>query len=261
MTRIVPTQIVQYLENEFRDAKLNELATIHQKIGVIAGFCDLYAQLPQELIRLASQQYANLVASAATVKFGVDQYRQTRHPDALNFIGAALGRAWGHIKNLKDEVPSTSHDLTFIKDPILRDMIGVDMSAVTTDLQSGEWKGATVLAGSCCEALLLYGLQEKENTGPGLVAGAVAAIGWRGKQPNVNDLTDKSWDLFSYAETALQMTLILNGTKQEIDRARDYRNLIHPAKTIREKTRCDRGTAYVAVGALEHVISDLRSRL
>jgi hypothetical protein len=43
--------------------------------------------------------------------------------------------------------------------------------------------------------------------------------------------------------------------------ARDYRNLIHPAKTIREKVRCDRGTAYVATGALEHVLSDLKRNL
>jgi hypothetical protein len=49
--------------------------------------------------------------------------------------------------------------------------------------------------------------------------------------------------------------------KLEVDRTRDYRNLIHPAKAIREKTICNRGTAYVAVGALEHVISDLRNNL
>jgi hypothetical protein len=45
-----------------------------------------------------------------------------------------------------------------------REMIGLDTSAVSADLQSGEWKGATVLAGSCCEALLLYGLQTRDTS-------------------------------------------------------------------------------------------------
>jgi hypothetical protein len=30
---------------------------------------------------------------------------------------------------------------------------------------------------------------------------------------------------------------------------------------VRQNVRCDRGTAYVAIGALEHVISDLRKNL
>ena len=129
-------------------------------------------------------------------------------------------------------------------------MIGIDVDAVRIDLQSGEWKGATVLAGSCCEALLLYGLQERERRSLGAITTSVAAVTWKGRGPNAADPTDQSWNLFCYTAVAHEMTLISNSTKNELDTARDYRNLIHPAKAIREKVTCDRGTAYVSAGAM-----------
>ena len=140
-------------------------------------------------------------------------------------------------------------------------MIGLDISAVATDLQSGEWKGATILAGSCCEALLLYGLLNRDAKRFGAITGAVSAIEWDGRPPKSSDPADKSWDLFSYTKVAYKLALISEGTKVELGLTRDYRNLIHPAKTMSEKVRCDRGTAYVATAALEHVISDLKKNL
>jgi hypothetical protein len=67
--------------------------------------------------------------------------------------------------------------------------------------------------------------------------------------------------LFSYTEAAHHLGLITDTTKCELGPARNYRDLIHPAKTIREEVRCDQGTAFVGAGALEHVISDLRRTL
>jgi hypothetical protein len=85
---------------------------------------------------------------------------------------------------------------------------------------------------------------------------------WRGgNAPDAADLAHRSWDLFSYTEAAHYLRLIADTTKSELGPTRDYRNLIHPAKTKREKVRCDRGTAFVATGALEHVLSDLRTKL
>jgi hypothetical protein len=94
------------------------------------------------------------------------------------------------------------------------------------------------------------------------LAAAVLAIKWAGRSPpKSSDPTDRSWDLFSYTEVAHKLDIISDGTKAELGPARDYRNLIHPAKTMRENVRCDRGTAYVATGALEHVLSDLKRNL
>jgi hypothetical protein len=261
MSRSFPTQIVGYLRKIFTTPRDFEHAIIQSYIGSVAGFLELYDDLPQELIRPSPEDYVTLVEAIATVRYGTDQFRLGNSPDCLRHVGPALARAWRVIETLKDEVPSIGHDLSFITDPVLQEMIGLDISAVTTDLASGEWKGATILAGSCCEALLLYGLQSRERKAPGTIATGVAAVTWHGKAVNPADLTDRSWDLFSYTEVASELRLISLGTKNELGSARDYRNLIHPAKTVREQIKCDRGTALVSAGTLEHVVSDLRQNL
>jgi hypothetical protein len=261
MPRAFPTQITGYLAATFKTPENLGHATVHSYIGAIAGFLELYDQLPHALIRLSPDDYAALVTAIGTIRMGVEQFRQNSNPESLRPVGGALGNAWRLIAPLKDEAPSTSHDLSFITDPVLQEMIGLDLSAVATDLQSGEWKGTTIIAGSCCEALLLYGLQTKEKQKPGAIAAAVRAITWPSKAPKALDATDRSWDLFSYTEAAHQMGLISDSTKDELTLARNYRNLIHPAKTIREQVGCDRGTAFIAAGALEHLVSDLRKNL
>lgn len=261
MPRAAPTQIVGYLAQRFTKPDDFHHSIIQSHIGAVAGFLELYDQLPPELIRLSPNDYAELIASIGTVRFGTDQFRRGNSPDCLIPVGRPLSRAWKLIEKLKDEAPSVSHDLSFIKDPVLQEMIGIDIAAISTDLQSGEWKGATIISGSCCEALLLYALQAQETKSPGAVAAAAKAISWLGKVPNAADLTDRSWDLFSYAEVAHGLSLISDLTKCELGPARGYRNLIHPAKSVREKVGCDRGTAFVGAGALEHVVSDLRKNL
>jgi hypothetical protein len=207
MPRAFPSQIVAYLQSYFgSSAKFHD---VHSKIGAIQGFLDLYKDLPPELIRLPPEDYADLVGAVGGIRLGIDQFRFAGRNDSLNSVAAALDRAQVQIAKLKDEVPSTSHDLAFIRDPLLHEMIGLDLSAVTTDLQSAEWKGATIIAGSCCEALLLYGLQAREAKAPGAIAKAVSALPWsKGKPPNPSDATDRSWDLFSYTKVAHHLSLI-----------------------------------------------------
>lgn len=261
MPRAVPSQIVAYLEKRFTKSDNLNHPFILSQIGSVAGFLELYDQIPPELIRLSADDFAELIASIGTVRIGTDQYRRGNHSDCLIPVGRALGKAWMLIKKLRDEAPSISHDLSFIRDPVLQEMIGTDIAAISADLQSGEWKGATIISGSCCEALLLYALQTNETKSPGAVAAAVRVINWPSKAPNPADLADRSWDLFSYTEVAYELKLISDITKCELGPARDYRNLIHPAKSVREGVRCDRGTAFVGTGALEHVVSDLRKNL
>ena len=261
MSRIVPSQIVGYLSKRFNKPDNFHNSIIQSHIGSVAGFLELYDQVPSELIRLNEDDFAELVAAIGTVRYGTDQFRRGNSPDCLVPVGPALARAWRLIERLRDEAPSISHDLSFIADLTLQEMIGLDIAAISVHLQSGEWKGATILSGSCCEALLLYALQTTETKTPRSVSAAVKAITWHGRGPDLADLTDRSWDLFSYTEVAHHLKLISDTTRSELGPARDYRNLIHPAKTVREKMRCDRGTAYIGAGALEHVVSDLRRNL
>ena len=61
-----------------------------------------------------------------------------------------------------DEFPSVdTSNLSFIADPTLRDILRLDVTATNSALINGEWKAATVLAGSVVEALVLWALQQQ----------------------------------------------------------------------------------------------------
>ena len=258
MPRTFPSQIVGFLVHHFGDK--SSIPTVHvDKVGIIAAFIELYDSMPPELIRLSTAEYSQLIAAVGQIRVALDQWRQTRQADSFIGVPEAFRAAWPMMKKLSDSIPAATHDLGFISDGLLQEMIALDVSAVTTDLQSGEWKSATIIAGSCCEALLLYGLQTVDRRTARTIATAVSAIAWPARRPDPLDPT--LWDLFAYTEVAHKIGLISDDTKAELGPTRQYRNLIHPAKTVRQNVRCDRGTAYVAIGALEHVISDLRKNL
>jgi hypothetical protein len=129
--------------------------------------------MPHQLITLSAEDHASLVSEIATIELAMERYRGGKPYDELAPISHALPKVWKLIKKLPDSFPSTRADLSFITDADLQKMIGADIDAVGVDLQSGEWKGATVLAGSCSEALLLYGIQELERRKPNVISQAV----------------------------------------------------------------------------------------
>jgi hypothetical protein len=108
MPQAFPTQIIGYLTKSF-GSRLNIHPTaILDKIGEVAGFLELYDQLPPELIRLSADDYAALIAAIGTVRYRIDQFRLTNYPDCVNTVGFALSTAWRVIETLKDEAPSTA---------------------------------------------------------------------------------------------------------------------------------------------------------
>ena len=72
----------------------------------------------------------------------------------------------------------------------------------------------------------------------------------------------EKWDLHAFTEVAAACPAakpsIKAGTATQVRLAKDFRNLIHPGRSIRLATRCDRGTALAATAALEMVVRDLR---
>jgi hypothetical protein len=257
---VLPSQVSSFIGAQFPDGDFDH-GTALQLIGAVAALLELFERIPTTLFRLTPEENAQILASMAGIKLAVDRYRSGSTADTLRTVGRNLQRVRPLIARLPDHVPSQGQDLNFITDPILREMIGLDMSAVESALANGEWKAATIIAGSCCEALLLYGLQHKEKAAGGTIATACAAIDWQGPAPLVGDLLNRSWNLFAYGEVAHHLQIISSTTKTELKPSREYRNLIHPAKSMRLKMPFDRGTAFVGAGALEHVVSDLRKNL
>jgi hypothetical protein len=65
------------------------------------------------------------------------------------------------------------------------------------------------------------------------------------------------WDLHCYVTVAEGLKIIEKNTTVAASLAKHFRNLIHPGLSIRQQQRCDRGTAFSAVGALAHVVRDV----
>lgn len=157
-----------------------------------------------------------------------------------------------------DEVPSPlTVGLIFIADIDLRDNIRRDISAANQDMANGEWKGATVLAGSATEALLLWAVQDADQQKSGAInaaASTLVATKTLSAMPNSNP---ERWSLSELIEVALQMQLITSETATQARIGKDFRNLIHPGRAARLGQVCDRATSLSALAAVEHVVRDL----
>ena len=154
--------------------------------------------------------------------------------------------------------PATT-ELSFITDAGLRQNIRLDISAANSDLAQGEWKGATVLAGSATEALLLWALQDHEARNAGSLASATTTlVGTKMLAQNPGpDPEGPGWHLLQYVEVAAHLNLIEDDTAKLVRLAQEFRNLIHPGRAARLGQKCDRATALGALAAAEAVARDL----
>jgi hypothetical protein len=155
--------------------------------------------------------------------------------------------------NCPDEAPASSTtEPAFISDADLRADLHRDLGEIDRSLQNGEWKGATVLAGSITEALLLSALQTKKTTEE-----LQAAATQLRKTINLTRRPLERWELHELIEYAHATGLISDATRAAANQGRDFRNLIHPGKAMRLAKKCNRATALLGVGAVDAVIEDL----
>jgi hypothetical protein len=217
--------------------------------GFTEGLIALVDKIPLELLSHNMRHYAELVLS-------VEYLRQRARlalgqPPLIVSLQErnALNVIWAVMEKSPDSVPSASaFDPSFISDLDLRAELHRDISEVERALQNGEWKGATVLAGSVVEALLLWALQNRKTAAEVTAAATTLKI----SKPQI-----ERWDLAELTPVAHALGLITERAKTAADQAREFRNLIHPGRSQRLALKCDRATALLAAGALEAVLSDL----
>jgi hypothetical protein len=239
----------------------------------------LVEHVPDELMVMPEQDYAQLVASRALIEAKVAQWqsltgldwKQIKNTEGFWQLEARAGEnpVWLIARALEqcpDEFPApVTHDLSFIGDEAFRDSIIRDIGAIEQALHHREWKAATVLAGSAIEALLLWRLQQEDITKIRVAIDAEQIEVKAAKPPRswnpptkcakASDL--EHWQLQHYIPIARRLGHIGSATEQAANLGREFRNLIHPGAAQRKKTPCNRGTAYSAAGALQHVVIDL----
>ena len=232
----------------------------------LAALARLVDEIPPQLLTLTSADYIMFISSLEAIKDVLELWRS----------GGATATNWGltYVPGLPalspvtlirqallkcpDQSPSpTTTALAFIGDSNLRESIRLDISAANHDLAQGEWKGATVLAGSAVEALLLWALQEHEQHNAGARQAAIAALGQSNTLTQNPPANPVDWNLHQYIAVALHLEIIESETATQARQAKDFRNLIHPGRAIRLGQKCNRGTALAALAAVEFVVRDL----
>jgi hypothetical protein len=172
MPRVVPSQIVDFIDQAFPQAK-KQVSPDDKGFSLnrnnqfsCAALIDLLDQLASNLLVLESSQYTELVSSKAAIKEALQtwklrDYGLDRIPGYDNFNPVSLIRR--ALSRCPDETPLKSAAIIpFIDDNELRASLEIDISAATVALSNGEWKAATVLGGSVIEALLLWILSKFE---------------------------------------------------------------------------------------------------
>jgi hypothetical protein len=229
----------------------------------------LVDRIPEHLIR--RDGFIEIALGVETIRTAV---RQTEFLDTRGMHGSFgdLGPIRVGVKDLNpvnlirrgltacpDDIPSPeTHELSFIGDADLREALRRDLSATNDAFVNGEWKAATVLAGSILEALLLWAIQTIDP--PKIEVARQAAVDSRllRKKPTPDP---NEWHLPEYIEVAFKLELIQEPTANQTRLAKDFRNLIHPGKSVRLGQECNKGTALAAAAAIEFVTADLTKRL
>jgi hypothetical protein len=261
MPGIMPSLVVQTIDKLFSHAVENR-----RNVGLGAGHAALYRGIlnliqgiPSSLIALSSQDYVDFVLATSTIEEQLGNWRSWGPAGDMRHIGGfdTITIIRRLLASCPDEYPPPeTTELSFITDEDLRSSIRQDVGASNRALANAEWKATTVLAGAAIEALLLWRLQQP-SPGATAVNAAIGNLVAQKKIDRPNKQQDK-WDLYQYVVVAEELKLIGETTQKAADLARDFRNLIHPGRAARLKQTCDRGTAYSAVGALEHVIRDMK---
>ncbi|MCH7563466.1 MAG: hypothetical protein IH968_06555 [Gemmatimonadetes bacterium] len=264
MARVLPSQAVGFIVAAFPwvevpDQQKKTVVGIVQKAQV-AALVDLVDEIPGELLVLEDSDYVGFrVVLSELRSMLVEWERYNRLGGAPGLRGGDLYDGYNPVAYLyhllrkcPDEVAAADeHGLEFVLEPDLRRGILVDLGAIQRSLSNSEWKAATVLAGSVIEALLLDTLLSLDGQHKDVAKRAADDIG----KPAPADYND--WGLAQYIAGAKAVDLITATTAASCKLAKDFRHLIHPGRELRLATPCNRGTAYIAVGALERVMSDL----
>lgn len=263
MPRVLPAQVVALIDTMYPAVK-KEPTGQHQlynaDLPTISALVQAVDQVPRELLIMPPSVSLGFVAGVAALRAAMAAWQGAGAEKVyVSKLRGFDAHPLALIRGAMDACPqqaasSTTPLLPFLSDPDLEENLRIDTSSARKAVADGEWKTATVLAGSVIEALLLWAIERHSPPDYEAAMARAAKHGASGsKKPPA------TWHLSDYIEVAWELRCISDSTRVEVAQAKDYRNLIHPGRA-RVKGQCDFGTAHVAVGAADHVIRDLEKR-
>jgi len=264
--RVTPRQVIDFIDKRYPGAKtgshhaLDDLRKDEQPY--LEVILDLISHLPPELVVLTPDDQLRFLIATAGIRA---YFKKWLNHD--NKLGTYAGLDNKHVVVVIREVLSSCPEeaptkgaapLPFIRDRVFRRMLHLDISSAQRAFANGEWKAATVLAGSIIEALLLWKMSRfskpKVQSAVLSAASKAAARGEKFIQPKKDDINE--WKLSQMIPVAYELGCILERTSKQADLARNFRNLIHPSKATREGD-CTQATANAALAGMYFVVEDL----
>jgi len=266
MSTVVPSQVVEYIETRYPqiDRPGFELGINHAPS--IEYLLFLVESIPSHLVTLQGEAAAEFGEAISAMRFALRRWSAGEKNYAFKYIALVAGHAQlhpiarirKHLSALQDEgAEPTTNELSFIADVAFRDDLRRDLGAIDRCIQNREWKAATVLGGSVVEALLLYTLHEYEKANSSTLQSTIQSLQASGRLRKTRSTKLDEWGLHQLTEVSAAVSRIRKETADECRIAKNFRNLIHPGKAVRLAQQCDRGTAFLALAAVEHVIRDL----
>lgn len=135
----------------------------------------------------------------------------------------------------------------FVASLPLRTQLDSDWNEAQEVHKAKAYKATAVLCGGIIEGLLLSALQPRKDE----------ALAYRTKLKEKDEL--EKWRLESLVVVAEAMGLVKSATAHLGHAIREYRNLIHPGRHIREGTAVDRQQADIAINVVKLLSDELRA--
>jgi len=268
MARVVPSDVVALIDLQFSHFKDNPASYVdRQQHFKVVPIMRLLEQVPDNLIQLTVRDYTDYLIAVSIIRNGFNMDGDTGGDgipiDTPGHTGTnALSLLRSLLAKCPDQAPDSSiKALSFIADSNYEESLRIDISTAHTALRNGEWKAAAVMAGSVVESLLLRAIlfEKKNNTSAFNAAVNAFNVAVNGRSLKT-DPTHRSWSLEPFTDVSKELRIIPVKPADQCHAMRDFRNLIHPGKVERTGTRPSRGSAFVAVGAMELVIEALFSK-
>ena len=135
----------------------------------------------------------------------------------------------------------------FVADVALRDIVARDYEEAELVYAAGAWKATAILCGAVIEGVLI----------DAVCNGQASAKPQRSRDSLGQD--PARWKLARLVTVASELGIIRATTGSLSDTVRAFRNLVHPARQIREGLDVSKELANVARSAVEYLLAELRS--
>jgi len=163
LARILPSHVVSLIQQLFPEAATpgGQVSVALGQFGQLRALLAVLDGVPPELIAVDGVQLIALTVARTIVEDHLERFRVhgTTAPPLPGHYVASIRQVF---EQCPDElIPAALAPLRFIREKRFRESLRLDIASAERGLRDGDWKSATVLAGSVIEALLLWKLRKE----------------------------------------------------------------------------------------------------